>query len=64
METPPNGHGASNIDFLRNNQCWNIGILVLEEFYLLKNDSFRFDSPLFHHSTIPLFPMNGMLKME
>jgi len=45
-------------------EYWSIGIMVLEEFYLLKNDSFRFDSPLFHHSTIPLFQMNGMFKTE
>jgi hypothetical protein len=43
-------------------EYWSIGIMGLEEFYLLKNDSFRFDYPVFHHSTIPLFQMSGLFR--
>ncbi len=34
----------------------------LKELYLLRNDSFRFDYPIVHHSIIPLFQMNDLFR--
>jgi len=45
-------------------EYWGIGMIGLKEFYLLKNDSFRFDYPIFHHSTIPLLQMRGLFRKD